>query len=29
LVAAGLFLAAGLLLRVGTIHLWHVWRTST
>ncbi len=29
LVTAGLFLAAVLLLRVGTLDLWHAWRTGT
>jgi adenosylcobinamide-phosphate synthase len=27
-ITAGLFLAACLLLRVGTLHLWHVWRVA-
>jgi adenosylcobinamide-phosphate synthase len=29
LLSSGLFLAAMLLLRVGTIDLWHAWRTAT
>lgn len=27
-VAAGLFLAGGVALRLGTVHLWHAWRTA-